>query len=69
MRVAQENLNNFGPIVDSRADKPKMRNQTGFISSRPPAKLDAIFADMLVALGDAVNRNRKDGEGMDGEGI
>ena len=69
MRTAQENLENFGRMVDTRADKPKMLNQMGFINSRPPAKLDAIFADMLVALGNAVNRERRDCEGLDGEGI
>lgn len=71
MRAVRENLDNLGQMANPRAGKPEMRRQTVLIRSRPPAKLDAIFAHMLVALGDAVNRKRKcaDREGIDGEGI
>ncbi len=69
MRTAQENLNQLGHTVNACAGEPKIRSQTGFMNSRPPGKLDAIFADMLVGLGDAGNCADRDCEGIDGEGI
>jgi hypothetical protein len=69
MRTAQENLNELGHMVNARAGNPKMRSQTGFIHSRSPGKLDAIFADMLVGLGDAGKCADRDCEGIDGDGI